>query len=122
MSCFDLTGVRSTGVRSPGVRPGIAVARWVLGAGIVLGTVVALTVPSGAADRDPVAVITRTRTASSQTTIAGTIEVEWVVDGHPRVERAGARADGSGFVVGRGDRGKGRELAAHHSGDGDALA
>lgn len=99
MSCFDLTGVRS-----PGARPGIAVARWVLGAGIVLGTVVALTLPSGAADPDPVAVITRTRTASSQTTIAGTIEVEWVVDGHPRVERAGARADGSGFVVGRGDR------------------
>lgn len=78
--------------------------RWALTTVVVMGTLLALTLPSAAADRGPAAVIERARVASSDTTIAGTIEVEWLEDGRYRVERAGARADGSSFIVGRGDR------------------
>ena len=78
--------------------------RWASTTAVVVGTSLLLTLPSAAADRGPAALIERARVASSETTIAGTIEVQWLEDGRYRVERAGARADGSSFIVGRGDR------------------
>ena len=85
---------------------------------VVVGTVLVFAIPSAAADPQPSAVIERARTASSETTIAGTIEVQWLDDGQYRVERAGARADGSGFVVGRGDRRAVGENGVRWSADG----
>jgi len=73
-------------------------------AALVLGTSAVLTLPSAAADPGPAALIERARLAGADTTIAGTIEVRWLDDGRVRVERTGARADGSSFIVGRGDR------------------
>lgn len=80
------------------------VARSSLGAAVVLGALALVALPSGAADPEPADLIVRTRTASSETAIAGTIEVRWLVGGRYQVERTGARANGTGFVVGRGDR------------------
>lgn len=71
---------------------------------LVVGVLAVLTVPSAAADPGPAAMIERARIASAATTIAGTIEVRWLEDGRYHVERAGARADGESFIVGRGDR------------------
>ncbi|HEU5301394.1 MAG TPA: sigma-E factor regulatory protein RseB domain-containing protein [Acidimicrobiia bacterium] len=85
------------------LRPG-HVRRGAFTATFVVGALAVLTVPSAAADPGPAGVIERARSASADTTIAGTIEVQWLEDGRYHVERAGARADGTSFIVGRGDR------------------